>query len=153
MAEFRHAQRHHDTPQRQDESPAISLIPNIRLTKPLNPELFNRIAHDAAKAVAYRDDGKPRVENKSTQLRRFYDEILLWESRSTQQPDKFDEFLPFIRMINAKVAYAKGRRLVDQTFADLMQHSLSEVTNAATLTTCKLFWEAFMGFYKLEHPE
>lgn len=151
MADFRNP--HYDKPRRQEESLAPALIPQIRLAGTLDPELFNRIAHDAAKAVAYRDNGQPRAENKSTQLRRFYDELLLWESRVSQQPDKFGEWLPFIRMLNAKVAYAKGRKLVDQTFVDLMQHSLSEVSNAATLSTCKLFWEAFMGFYKLERPE
>jgi len=74
----------------------------------------------------------------------------LWETRTTQQPGKFDEYLPFIRMLNAKAAYAEGRKLVDRNFVDLLAHTLKEVQSAETLTTCKLFWEAFMGFYKQE---
>lgn len=117
------------------------------------PELFNSIARDAARSVAFRDDGRPKNENKPTQLRRFYDELVLWETRVSQQPDKFDDFLPFIRMINAKAAYAEGRRLVDRTFVDLIHHTLSEVKDAKSMTTCKLFWEAFVGFYKQERPK
>lgn len=121
----------------------------IRLAKPITPELFNGIARDAARAVA----GADRVRNKSTQLRRFYDELVLWETRSSQKPAKFEEFLPFILMINAKAAYAEGRKLVDRTFVNLLHHTLAEVKDADTLSTCKLFWEAFMGFYKQERGD
>ncbi len=119
----------------------------IRFVKPLDPELFNGMAQQAAKAIA-----DNRNFNKPSQLRRFYDELLTWETRVAQRPDRFDEYLPLIRMINAKVAYAEGRRLVDSEFVNLMRHTLSEVRNPETLTTCKLFWEAFMGFYKKERP-
>lgn len=120
----------------------------IKLAKPLDPELFNGKAQQAAQRVRGEDD---RV-NKPTQLRRFYDELVLWESRAAQQPDKFGEYLPFIRMLNAKAAYAEGRKLVDRTFVNLLQQTLSEVKDAETLSACKLFWEAFMGFYKQERP-
>lgn len=120
---------------------------SIRFGKPLDPELFNSTALKAAKEVA----GNQRA-NKPSQLRKFYEELLTWETRVAQQPDKFDEYLPMIRMINAKVAYAEGRNLVDPVFVDLMRHTLSEVKNPASLTICKLFWEAFMGFYKKERP-
>ena len=119
----------------------------IRFVKPLDPELFNTTASKAAKDVA----GNQR-SNKPSQLRRFYDELLTWETRVAQRPERFDEYLPLIRMINAKVAYAEGRNLVDAAFVDLMCHTLSEVKNPETLTICKLFWEAFMGFYKKERP-
>lgn len=122
---------------------------SVSFAAPLNPELFNGIAKQAAEAVAQADS----YRNKPTQLRRFYDELLLWETRVSQQPaeiqeEKFAEFLPFIRMLNAKAAYAEGRKLVDRTFVDLMHHTLDKVTSPKTLTTCKHFWEAFMGFYK-----
>ncbi len=121
---------------------------NFRL-QPINPELFNSIAQAEAQHIAQPQD---QSRNKPTQLRRFYDELVAWEMRVSQQPDKFDEYLPFIRMLNAKAAYAEGRKLVDQEFVALWAHTLKEVTNAKTLTTCKLFWEAFMGFYKQARP-
>lgn len=145
-------------PQRHDEAPRQTVDTgwrsNIRFTSPLNPELFNNIAKEVAQGVARADTNR----NKPTQLRRFYDELLLWETRVSQQPvdtqpEKFAEYLPFIRMLNAKAAYAEGRKLVDRTFVDLMQHTLGEVTSPQTLTTCKHFWEAFMGFYKQERQD
>lgn len=124
----------------------------ISLVKPLDPELFNSTAHEAARRVALRD-GRPKNENKSTQLRRFYDEIVLWDTRVAQQPEKFDEFLPLIRMLNAKAAYAQGRKLVDAVFVNLLRDTLAEVKDAETMANCKRFWEAFMGFYKLERQD
>ena len=144
-------------PQRREEAPRQQADTgwrnNIRFASP-NAELFNNIAKEAAQGVARADS----YRNKPTQLRRFYDELLLWETRVSQQPlesqaAKFAECLPFIRMLNAKAAYANGRKLVDRTFVDLMHHTLSEVTNPQTLTTCKYFWEAFMGFYKQERQD
>ncbi len=110
----------------------------------LNPELFNSIAKEAATEVA---SGGDRV-NKSTQLRKFYDEIVLWDNKVLMRPEKFDEYLPFIRMLNAKVAYAEGRKLVDFRFVSLLNNGLKQVINPETLHTFKLFMEAFMGFYK-----
>lgn len=125
-------------------------MPNPSFNPPIDPELFNSVAQQWARQIAQPQD---RNRNKSTQLRRFYDELVLWETRSTQQPDKFSEYLPFIRMLNAKAAYADGRKLVDHTFVALLSHTLKEVNSAETFTTCKLFWEAFMGFYKQERQD
>jgi CRISPR-associated protein Csm2 len=113
----------------------------------LDPELFNTIALAQARTVASGGD-----RNKATQLRKFYDELVLWDNKVLQQPEKFDEFLPFIRMLNAKAAYAQGRKLVDHNFVDLLNAGLKQVETAETLHTFKLFMEAFMGFYKQERP-
>ncbi len=130
---------------------------DIKLTKTnnkLDPELFNTVAKLAAEKVA---SGGDRV-NKSTQLRKFYDEIVLWDNKLQMhskaiQSDKFDEYLPFIRMLNAKVAYAEGRKLVDPNFVLLLNTGLQQVTDPETLHTFKLFMEAFMGFYKQVRPK
>lgn len=136
--------------QREGNAAPAPQFTNIKFAKPLDPELFNSLALSAAKNVSSGN----RDRNKSTQLRRFYDELVAWESRvnHNQQPGRFDEYLPFIRMLNAKAAYAEGRKLVDRTFVSLLQHTLGEVKDPETLTACKLFWEAFMGFYKQERP-
>jgi CRISPR-associated protein Csm2 len=124
---------------------------DIKLSKTgdkLDPELFNVIAKNAAQKVA---SGGDRV-NKATQLRKFYDELVLWDNKVLLHPEKFDEYLPFIRMLNAKVAYAEGRKLVDHNFVNLLNDGLKQVICAETLHTFKLFMEAFMGFYKQERP-
>lgn len=112
----------------------------------LDPELFNTVAHQIAKTVAGDDRNQ---KNKPTQLRQFYDELVMWEEKTRQDEQRFLEYLPFIRMLNAKAAYAKGRNHVDQNFVDLVSHCVGQVKSPATLRNFKLFFEAFMGFYKL----
>lgn len=149
------AQPHHgrSNPQRRDETPHQQIdaawLNRIRFGEKLDSEIFNSIAKQAAEIIAGDND---RV-NKHTQLRRFYDELCMWEEKVSRQPDKFDEYLPFIRMLNAKAAYAEGRKLVDRTFVELLHHTLQEVSSPKTMTTCKYFWEAFMGFYKQERQD
>jgi CRISPR-associated protein Csm2 len=131
----------------QNRSPAASLdTSDIQLESP-QANLFDTVADNTAKVIA--NPGN-RNHNKSTQLRGFYDEILMWEQKTRGfNQAQFDEVLPLIRMINAKVAYAKGRDLVDDNFFDLIRHCLQQVKNPTTMHHCKLFMEAFMGFFKV----
>lgn len=115
---------------------------------PLDANLLDGTAKAAARKIAGN-----KGSNKPTQLRRFYDELCMWEAKVARDETRFEEYLPFIRMLNAKAAYAKGRKLVDENYAALMAHCLRQVKDAATLRTCKLFFEAFMGFYKAERPK
>ncbi len=112
----------------------------------IDADLFDKTASTAAKVVAQ----SKREHNKSTQLRRFYDELVMWEEKVRQDEEKFDDYLPFIRMLKAKAAYAEGRKLVDGAFVDLIEQAIDFIKSAADLRTAKLFFEAFMGFYKLE---
>ncbi|MDR1686849.1 MAG: type III-A CRISPR-associated protein Csm2 [Desulfovibrio sp.] len=112
-------------------------------------EIFNKIAEHAA-AQVYDRGGK----NKRTQLRRFYDELVMWNERvqtqdtSTREPT-YKEFAPFIKMMRAKVAYAKGRDHIDETFNKLFSCCVDKIDAPESLKRCKLFMEAFMGFYRV----
>lgn len=126
---------------------------NIILKAPegghLPPDLFDATARKVAREIA----GYERYQkNKPTQLRQFYDELVMWEERVRRDQSRFHEYLPFIRMLNAKAAYAEGRKHVDQNFVTLICHCLEQVDEPKTLSNFKLFFEAFMGFYKLERP-
>lgn len=128
---------------------------NIKLEKP-TAELFDSIADAAAQKVSAggrNEKGFENGKNKSTQLRKFYDELVMWDQRIKTNPGNFDEYLPLIRMINAKVAYAKGRNLVDESYFQLMKCCLGQVKDMDTFTNCKRFLEAFMGFYKMHSPK
>ncbi|WP_006747380.1 type III-A CRISPR-associated protein Csm2 [Thioalkalivibrio paradoxus] len=125
----------------------------IQLSPPegghLPPDLFDDVARRAAQQVA---GDRKNQKNKPTQLRQFYDELVMWEEKVRRDEDRFHEYLPFIRMLNAKAAYAEGRKHVDRNFVDLMHHCLGQVTSPSVLRNFKLFFEAFMGFYKVERP-
>ncbi len=137
---------HYQNRRYENERPSIN-TGDINL-KDISVDLFNTVAQEKAEIIA-----DNRKSNKSTQLRRFYDEIVMWETKSSQHPEKFDEFLPFIRMMNAKVAYAKGRKLVDDNFVKLLSDCLKQVECNKTMRHFKLFMEAFMGFYKEKRPK
>jgi CRISPR-associated protein Csm2 len=116
--------------------------------KPLDPNLFDGVAHAAAKVIGQNDRG-----NKASQIRQFYDELVMWEEKVRQTPEKFPDYLPFIRMLNAKAAYAQGRGHVDRNFTAMISHCLGQVESVETLRNFKLFFEAFLGFFKLENPK
>ncbi len=138
---------------RRDEMPRITLsTADIRL-KDIPKTLFSDIAEEKARTV---HEGRGRDNNKSTQLRKFYDELVMWfekvqfQRTPAERQAKYDEVAPFIQMLVAKVAYAKGRGHVDDNFEKLFSHVVKEISDAATLKHAKLFMEAFMGFYKAQ---
>jgi CRISPR-associated protein Csm2 len=134
------------------QSPTSRLTPdwlkgNIKFETPGQDLFSDEVAGHAAEKV-HEGGG-----NKRTQLRRFYDELVMWNDRveqveSKDQPDKYQELAPFIKMLKAKVVYARGRGYVDKTFEDLFSHCLNEIKDPKTLRHGKLFMEAFMGFYR-----
>ena len=111
----------------------------------IDAELFNEVAEATAKRIA---DCRNQNANKSTQIRRFYDELCMWEEKARLVPDKFSEILPFFKMMNAKAAYANGRKLVDDNFNTLIEHCVKQVNTPQDLKTFKTFFEAFLGFLK-----
>lgn len=142
------------------------------LTKP-TADLFNGIAETLAKEISQAqmlvekwDDRERRkvirVENekdanKPTQLRKFYDELCMWAEK-TQTVEALEKNLPFIKMMNAKAAYARGRELVDDKFIAWFSSCLSQIKSAdetglIVFKNFRTLFEAFMGFYKVARPK
>lgn len=122
---------------------------NIKFGKDKSSEIFSDIAEQAAVLIKSNKD-----KNKTTQLRKFYDELAMWNERvqlaRENKEAKFQELVPFIKMLKAKVAYAEGRKHIDKNFSDVFNRCIDQVNNAETLRDAKLFMEAVMGFCKLE---
>ena len=125
----------------------------VRLGADMPELLFADIAQAAARTIAEAGAGKT---NKSSQLRKFYDELVMWHDRvafektADARAAKYRELAPFIKMMNAKVAYARGRGHVDQNFEQLFSHLIRQIACPATLKNAKLFMEAVLGFLKAE---
>ena len=138
---------------RQDAPRVTISVTDVKLVKPLAEELFASIASEKAEKVFQAGNGR---NNKSTQLRKFYDELVMWfekvhlERTKEAKASKYTEVAPFIKMMIAKVAYAKGREHVDECFEQLFSHLIRQITDADSLKHAKLFMEAFMGFYKAQ---
>lgn len=125
----------------------------VKLGADMPELLFADIAQAAARTIAEAGAGKT---NKSSQLRKFYDELVMWhdklafEKTADARAAKYRELAPFIKMMNAKVAYARGRGHVDQNFEQLFSHLIRQIACPATLKNAKLFMEAVLGFLKAE---
>ena len=120
-------------------------IPQFDFNHP-TPELFSQTAEDWAKKCYVNANSNT---NAGTQIRRFYDELILWNEKCTTQ-QIFQENLPYIRMIKSKVAYAKGRDIIDVNYKALMDGIINAIqgNNVKTLKNAKLFLEAFTGYFK-----
>lgn len=112
-------------------------------------DLFDRVAANAAETIA----AAKREQNKSSQLRRFYDELVMWHDKIGRSDETFTACLPYIRMLKAKVAYSSGRGHVDENFASFFSKIIDEIDKVESLKTAKLFMEAFMAFYKVKRPQ
>lgn len=126
----------------------------INLREP-SADFFDREAEDFAKSLTSRDQrGNLPNTDKPSQLRRFYDHLVQLDDRIKQVPTDFDVLLPDIRMLNAHIAYAHGRKLVSDTFRRKMQEVVRSIEGSPqTLHNARLFLEATLGFLRAERND
>lgn len=125
-----------------------------------HPGIFSDIAQQAADHIkpkpvfnqrTQKEEFKNRDANKSSQLRKFYDELAMWDDKIHRAKNKQEEYAksaPFIHMLKAKAAYAQGRGHVDKNFIDIFNRLMTQIDNPDTLRHAKLFFEAMLGFRK-----
>jgi len=124
-------------------------MPDLKTNPPVatlfseDAEAFAKKLDESAKAGG-RDSGK----NKSTQIRRFYDELVGWQDRIGDDGEKFNQYVAFIKMLNAKAAYAHGRNLVTPDFVAWFKDCIQQVDSPKTLRNFRLHFEAVLGFLK-----
>jgi len=110
--------------------------------------LFSTKAEELAKVI-YKEQQESRGKaNKPSQIRKFYDEVLRFDSELKTNPSEFENKLPYIKMLNAKAAYAAGRDLVSRGFKDFISGSLNQIKDKDDFDAFAGLFEAFMGYYK-----
>jgi len=115
----------------------------------ITAKTFDTTAEKWALVIANTDKG---VEKH--QLRNFYDKVLELHEKAINADDK--EFqtkvLPFVKMLNSKVAYAKNKQTspVNQAFVNFMTEAIAQVVSVMTFTNFKYLFEAILGFYQKE---
>ncbi|MDA3052864.1 type III-A CRISPR-associated protein Csm2 [Campylobacter sp. JMF_01 NE2] len=120
----------------QNTAPQINL-PEIKLDYKENPSLFDTTAKQTAKIV----------NTSQNQMRNFYDYLLKYYEKS-QNSDDFSEILPFVKMLNSKVAYANSRKHATNEFKEMIERCVAQVNDKKSLECFKLFFEAVLGFSK-----
>jgi len=119
--------------------------------KQLDPLLFSKTAEDLAKRIG--EEGG-RGKNKNSQVRRYFDEIVRLNDLAQQGSDQDMQYkvLPQVHMLIAKVVYAKGRKLITDSFEQMMKEGIGQVRDKDDLQVFTNFLESFMGFYKVYGP-
>lgn len=116
----------------------------------ITAKTFDTTAQKWSRVIANVDKG---VEKN--QLRNFYDKVLELEEKAINTVDD-DEFkikvLPFIKMLNSKVVYAKNKQQgsVNQAFVEFMQEALRQINDKKSFQNFKHLFEAVIGFYEKE---
>lgn len=123
----------------------------IELDYTKDGELFNKTALEWAKKIGRAKEGG--VQN--TQMRKFYDQVLSLQQQAKPMGDEEfqSDLLPFVKMLNSKVAYAStrnsgGGKIVNKEFVDMMTSCINQIESKKDLNTFKLFFEAVIGFHK-----
>ncbi len=122
----------------------LDLKTNPPSAKPFSEDAENIAKHLYESAKNGRDSDK----NKSTQIRRFYDELVGWQERIGTDDKKFKDYEAFIHMLNAKAAYAQGRNLVTEDFVKWLRDCIQQIDSPRTLNHFRLHFEAMLGFLK-----
>lgn len=85
---------------------------------------------------------------KSSQIRKFYGDVLAMESKAETQ--EFEIILPQIKMLKSKTAYAsspnKSSR-IPKSFKDFLNKMVDRINDKKDLKAFKLIFEAILGFY------
>lgn len=88
---------------------------------------------------------------KSAQLRRFYSEVKtlerVWTTRG-QTAEAFLELLPQIKILKAKVVYAKERGVAGDYFQRWMAEHVNAIKDVEDFKAFLLHFEAVVGFSK-----
>ena len=118
--------------------------PNFQESKAL-VELFGTGAEKIAKKL---NDGGRNPDISTTQFRKFYEKVLeLNDKAQGLSNEKFEiKVLPFLKMMNSKVQYAKTRNLCGFNFEKMMDKSIKNVNSAPELQNFKYFLEAIIGY-------
>ncbi len=112
----------------------------------IDPKLFSDKAEGFAKEL---NESGGRQGNKSSQLRKFYDEVVRLNVLAQERPQQWEAILPQVHMLAAKAAYANGRsKLVSDEFLQFIKDAISQVEVAKDLKVFANFFEATMGFYR-----
>jgi CRISPR-associated protein Csm2 len=110
-------------------------------------EMFgDKALHIAEKLKETYKKDKPHIT--TTQFRKFYDKVLeLNDKAQNLSQDEFEiKVLPFLKMLNSKVAYAKTRGVCGNNFEILMKESINKVSTPEELQNFKYFLESIIGF-------
>lgn len=146
-----------------DDLPEIEL----KINGKLNLYLFSDIAEDCAETISKNGykrekDNETLItkkgeviqdKNKSTQIRKFFNEILRLKQKLIGEKMDWEDIAPYVNMLIAKTAYSKGRGHVTKCFLNMIKTCIQQINNKEEYLIFSDFFESFVAFYKLYAKE
>lgn len=116
-------------------------LPRFLFKDTIQPAHLTISAKNIAKCFA-----SDKNTNHSTQMRKFYNEVVKLTEKSNQQG--FESVKNFVHMLPAKSAYACGRGHVSYTFEQFITKCVTNTKCNQSLQNFKYLFECVLGFYK-----
>lgn len=125
------------------------------------PNLFDEIASNVADSFVGKNKKGFEIGVTSTQLRRIFDEVKRYEQILSQPDAKWEEQLPYIRMIKSKVAYSVARAAkskpdekgVYSNLEKFISSSIKQIEEEKDYHVFVSLFEATYGFYYEKAPK
>lgn len=153
---------------RQDEKLEVLSPEEIKTfykdgTKTPLPELFDSVAEKVSKTFIGKD-GDKTLGVSSTQIRRIFDEVKRYEQILSQPDAKWEEQLPYIKMIKSKVAYTVARKAkkdgkptkefpLYSNLEKFLTSSINLIKDEKDYHVFVALFEAVYGFYSVIAPK
>ncbi len=131
----------------------------------LKKDLLSQIAEDTVKSfveskkdkngkVIYDKKGNPILKNdvpSPSQIRKFYNDVLSLKNRleiakGEKKEERFKQLLPYIKMLKAKVAYAKTRNNVNSQFKEFIDDYVNSIRDIDDFYAFCDFFEAIVAY-------
>lgn len=115
---------------------------------PAKTKLKPSLVENDARAWANKFVRKEKDDLTSSQLRRFYGEVLsLEEKLKAIGRQNFEVILPHIKMLKSKAAYASGNKKIPKSFKEFIDVMVDGIENdPKDFDAFKLIFEAVVGF-------
>ena len=120
----------------------------------LRENLLSVEAEKEVKGFKKFDDRKQREEKGSpsiTQLRKFYNDVLTLKSKiehydEGKREKHFKQLLPYVKMLKAKVAYAKSKEHVNDEFKEFINKYVDSIKDLDDFYAFCHFFEAIVAY-------
>ena len=120
----------------------------------VRPELFCEDAEAVAKRLGNsqtKSNGRGRtktINNKYTQVRKFYNQILAHKAKCDLDVDAINQELPYIKMLASKANYTYARENVTEVFLDFITSGVKKIEDKRDLDIFCNYFEAILGYAK-----
>lgn len=125
-----------------------SIKPYLKeLTKDNLADMINKNADVIAKIIK-------QGENSYTQVRKFYNELLLLQKQAQGNQNnvdsgEFEKVLPMIYLVKSKAAYARGKKNINDNLLSFLVFYIEKIKNIEQLKYFMLYFEAILGYLRL----